>query len=158
MADPAQATPRPYVVHGSDGGEPLDLGRGVLRVLLSAGDSGGGLAVVEAAQPPGGGPPLHTHSREDESFYVLAGSFSFVCGEDALAGGPGSFVWLPRGTPHRYEAGPEGGRLLALFTPGGMENYFRDWARLVARGEMSDTAMQELATRHGLQLRGRYSG
>jgi quercetin dioxygenase-like cupin family protein len=127
-------------------------------VLLSAGDSGGQLTVLEATQPPGGGPPWHTHSREDESFYVLAGAFEFDCGEHSVAGTPGSFVWLPRGTPHRYRAGPEGGRLLLLFTPGGMENYFRDWAGLVERGEMSDTAMQELATSHGLQLHAPYPG
>jgi quercetin dioxygenase-like cupin family protein len=158
MVDEGSVASRRCVVHGPGGGEPLDLGRGVPRVLLSTGNSGGGLSVMEATQPPGGGPPWHTHSLEDESFYVLNGSFEFDCGEDTVSGTPGSFVWLPRGVPHRYRAGAEGGRLLMLFTPGGMESYFRQWAQLVAREEMSDTAMHELAASHGLQLHERYSG
>ena len=38
---------------------------------------------------------------------------------------------LPAGVPHRYKAGEQGGSLLMLFTPSGMECYFRDWAELV---------------------------
>jgi len=41
------------------------------------------------------------------------------------------FVSLPAGVPHRYKAGEQGGSLLMLFTPSGMECYFRDWAELV---------------------------
>jgi quercetin dioxygenase-like cupin family protein len=138
------------------GGESLDLGRACPRVLLAGDECGGNLAVLETAQPSGGGPPLHTHTNEDESFYVLEGEFTFVCGEVSTDAAAGSFAHLPRGVPHRYVAGPDGGRLLMLFTPSGMENYFREWAGLVAAGQMSDSAMEHLAADHGLQLGGSY--
>ena len=148
--------PRAGMVIPPGHGESLDLGRTVPRVLLAGDDCGGHLAVLETMQPAGGGPPLHTHTHEDESFYVLAGEFTFVCGEVSLEAVAGSFAHLPRGVPHRYFAGPDGGRLLMLFTPSGMENYFREWAGLVAAGEMTDWAMEALATHHGLRLLGAY--
>jgi hypothetical protein len=43
-----------------------------------------------------------------------------------------------------------------LFTPSGMENYFREWAELVAAGRMTDSAMEALAAHHGLRLLGAY--
>jgi hypothetical protein len=92
------------------------------------------------------------HSREDESFYVLDGSFVFDCGDTSWEGGRGAFVSLPAGVPHRYGAGDQGGSLLMLFTPAGMEDYFREWAQLVAGDRMTGSAMDELAAHHGLQL------
>ncbi len=37
----------------------------------------GQYALWEAIVPPGGGPPPHTHSREEEGFYVLEGEITF---------------------------------------------------------------------------------
>jgi hypothetical protein len=34
------------------------------------------LTVFENVIPPGQGPPLHTHANEDESWYVIEGSFA----------------------------------------------------------------------------------
>ena len=33
------------------------------------------------------------------SHYVLEGEFEFVCGEDRVTGGPGTFVYATRGFP-----------------------------------------------------------
>jgi len=96
------------------------------------------------------------HSREDESFYVVDGSFTFECGTAVMEGDCGSFVSLPAGAPHRYRAGEAGGRLLMLFAPSGMEGYFRDWAGLVQSGEIGDAAMARLAAQYGVQLLGSY--
>jgi len=114
--------------------------------------SGGQLAALHVSQAPGRGPPLHVHSREDESFYVLDGSFLFDCGGTTWEGGRGAFVSLPAGVPHRYSAGDHGGSLLILFTPSGMEEYFREWAKLVAADGITEAAMDELAAHHGLEL------
>ncbi len=46
--------------------------------------------------------PLHAHTQEDEVWYVLEGEIAFTVGERAQVGGPGTFVYSPRGTPHTF--------------------------------------------------------
>ena len=68
----------------------------------SRGSTGGALSVVETRIDAG--PPLHVHDREDECFYVLDGELSVRCGGDTFDAPAGSFVFLPRGRPHRFAA------------------------------------------------------
>ncbi len=75
----------------------------------------------------------------DESFYVLGGNFTVTCGGDVLEAGAGDFVHLPRGIPHRYVAGPDGGQMLILATPGGLEGFFDDWEAGMDPGELTQT-------------------
>ena len=49
-------------------------------VKASRRSTGGSLTLIEATID--GGPPRHTHTREDESFYVLSGALDVECGED----------------------------------------------------------------------------
>jgi len=94
---------------------------------VTAAETGGTLAVVETMTFPQNGPPLHTHSREDESFYVLEGRFQFTLGEQTFEVGPGGFVFAPRGIQHGYRnisALPA--RKLVTITPGGFENFLRE--------------------------------
>ena len=53
-------------------------------------------------QPHRGGPDVHVHTEEDDSFYILEGELTFtVDGEDVEAG-PGTFVLVPPGVPHTF--------------------------------------------------------
>jgi quercetin dioxygenase-like cupin family protein len=67
-------------------------------VKASGRSTGGSLTVMELAVD--GGPPRHTHTREDESLYVFTGVVDVECDEDRFEAGPGSFVFLPRNPPH----------------------------------------------------------
>lgn len=94
---------------------------------VTAAETGGRLAVVETVTSPQNGPPMHTHTREDESFYVLDGRFQFTIGEQTIEVGPGGFLFAPRGVMHGYRnisALPA--RKLVMITPGGFENFFRE--------------------------------
>ncbi len=44
--------------------------------------------------------PVHAHTREDEIWFVLEGEIAFTLGEEIIVGGPGTFVYIPRNTPH----------------------------------------------------------
>ena len=79
-------------------------------VKASGRSTGGSLTVMELAVD--GGPPRHTHTREDESFYVFTGVVDVECGEDRFEAGPGSFVFLPRNLPHAFRS--VGGPVTAL--------------------------------------------
>lgn len=45
----------------------------------------------------------------------------------------GSFVFVPRGTPHCFQnVGSDPARILVIFTPAGMERFFDQFAQLQA--------------------------
>ncbi len=86
--------------------------------------------LLEVLAAPGNGSPPHIHENEDESFYVLDGAFELLMGERVRALETGEYAFVPRGTVHRFQcAGGRPGRLLILFTPGGIEGFFREAGR-----------------------------
>lgn len=94
---------------------------------VTAAETGGELAVIETVTSPQNGPPLHTHSREDESFYILEGRFLFTIGDQIQEVGPGGFLFAPRGIQHGYRnisALPA--RKIVVVTPGGFESFLRE--------------------------------
>jgi quercetin dioxygenase-like cupin family protein len=118
------ATIRPYALSAGQG--PAFWGFGHLLTVKASGEqTGGALAVVEAAAAPGAATPYHVHHSEDEGFYVLEGELTFFSGDRRLQAGPGEYVWWPRGVPHGYRstsATPT--RFLILLTPAGFERFF----------------------------------
>ncbi len=100
-----------------------------MRIKAAADNSDGALTVIEASIVAGGGPPLHVHAIENEAYYVLQGDFEFICGDQTVRGGPGTFVFAPRNVPHRYcNVGPAPGRIMFTFTPAGIEKFFAEAA------------------------------
>jgi mannose-6-phosphate isomerase-like protein (cupin superfamily) len=121
-----------------------------MRVKLAAAQSNGELTLIEDVIPPASGPPLHVHEKENETYYVLEGEFEFVCGSHRVTGGPGTFVFAPRGLPHRYKnIGSAPGRVLFGFTPAGIEQFFGE---LGAQNELNPQIMTEIAQRHGITI------
>jgi quercetin dioxygenase-like cupin family protein len=88
-------------------------------------DTNGAFLLVEAMLAPGTEPPPHVHTREDELFYVLEGQFDVYVGKEALNVKAGECVFMPRFKPHAFVIRSPRLRLLALFTPAGLEEAFR---------------------------------
>jgi quercetin dioxygenase-like cupin family protein len=94
---------------------------------LTGDDTGGAFALVENTVQPQNGPPPHIHHREDETFYVLEGEFSFFHGDTTFSANPGSFIYIPKGTLHTYKnVSGAIGRLVFLLTPSGFEKFFEE--------------------------------
>jgi mannose-6-phosphate isomerase-like protein (cupin superfamily) len=51
---------------------------------------------------------------------------SVICGDDLFSAQPGSFVFMPRGRPHRFWSTDGPARVLLIAVPGGIEDYFRE--------------------------------
>jgi quercetin dioxygenase-like cupin family protein len=122
---PNQPVTRGYVVgpgEGVPGRRP--------EVKASGRSTGGSLTVIETTID--GGPPRHTHSREDDSFYVLEGTLDVECGEDRFRAGPGSFVFLPRNLPHAFRTVGGPATALLVVTPGGLDEYFAELSAALA--------------------------
>jgi quercetin dioxygenase-like cupin family protein len=129
-------------------GETVDLGQLQMRLLApsSATDGTFGAAVFRGSEGPWTIPHVHEHS--EESFYVLDGSFTFTFGKDTVETVPGAFVLVPRGTPHVLTAGPAGGTLLAVWTPGGLEQMFLELGALPPESITNTNVRADVARRH----------
>ena len=86
-----------------NGSAPAVYGPGDIYNFLATGEeTNNSFFQFEAIVPTGGGPPPHIHSREDESFYVVSGSLEMVLGDSTYQAKAGDFVFIPRGTVHRF--------------------------------------------------------
>jgi quercetin dioxygenase-like cupin family protein len=94
--------------------------------------------------------PLHRHSREDEYSYVLEGRVGAIVGDEEVIAEAGSLLFKPRDQWHTFwNAGEAPARILAIFSPGGFEQFFRDIAAL--DGEPTPDAIVEVASRYGVE-------
>ena len=109
-------------------GERCFWGPGDKYTFLVTGDeSGGSMFALDCVVGAGGGPPPHRHLAEDELFYVFEGSISFTMGEETRMIGPGQSAFVPRGTRHTYvNVADNDARMIAVYTPAGMEGWFRE--------------------------------
>jgi quercetin dioxygenase-like cupin family protein len=138
------------------------LGERITFKLTSA-ETGGRFCMVEVSSSPGGGPPPHTHVREDELFYVLEGEYEFGIGDRCERLGPGSTIFVPRGICHTYKnVGWGPGRLLDLHTPGGFEAFFEEAGIEAVNGccdrppdvRMEPARILSIIRRHGMEVAG----
>ena len=101
----------------------LGHGRGVRRLDVRAG----------LCRRRGRRPAAHRHLAEDELFYVFEGSISFTMGDETRSIGPGEGAFVPRGTTHTYvNRSDTDARMIAVYTPSGMEGWFREVCTPVA--------------------------
>ncbi|MGH3145272.1 MAG: cupin domain-containing protein [Rubrobacter sp.] len=107
---------------------------GMLGCWLAEGkDTDGSFALAEGLVPRGAEPPPHTHTREDEAFYILEGEMSVRVGGKTIEAKSGDLVYLPRGIEHTFEPKTPTVRALFLITPAGLEEAFKHLSE-TARG------------------------
>jgi quercetin dioxygenase-like cupin family protein len=97
--------------------------------------TGGGMTAIDTVVPPGEGPPLHVHSEQDEFIYVLDGTFKVRLAKELIDAEPGSFIFIPGGTPHTWKnVGDVPGRFYAGFVPAApaFEEWFTRYGELPA--------------------------
>jgi mannose-6-phosphate isomerase-like protein (cupin superfamily) len=104
-------------------------------------DTNGAFCLVEATAAPGNEPPPHVHSREDELFYILEGEFDMYVGAEAYKVQSGECIFLPRFKPHAFVIRSPQLRVLTLFTPGGLEEAFRNVASPAQKLELPTNAL-----------------
>jgi quercetin dioxygenase-like cupin family protein len=106
---------------------------GLTTFKAMADRSGGALTAIEGAAAPGEGPPLHVHRDQDELIYTLEGTHKIRLGDELLVAEPGSFIYIPRGTPHTWKnVGESPSRFFAAFNPASQEfeRFFARYAEL----------------------------
>jgi quercetin dioxygenase-like cupin family protein len=95
-----------------------------MLVKATAKQTGGAFGLIEQVMAAGFASPWHVHHAEDEAFYVIEGELTFLCGDQKMQAGPGTFVYAPRDIPHGFRVeGTQEARVLLHFTPGGFEQF-----------------------------------
>ncbi len=106
-----------------------------MKVMMSAAQTGGTFSAIFAEIRPGDGPPPHLHHDREEYFYVLEGTYLLSVAGNETTIGPGTLVFVPRGTVHAFKnvAGTTG-KLLEWTIPGSNDPYFRAMHEMEATG------------------------
>jgi quercetin dioxygenase-like cupin family protein len=94
-----------------------------IELKLDGEQSGGDWAVVEWHLRAGDEPPIHTHTREDETLYVIDGAITAFVGDQRIDVAAGSYAALPKDVPHGLTVRGDDVRLLVTLEPAGAE-YF----------------------------------
>ncbi|WP_255987456.1 cupin domain-containing protein [Chitinolyticbacter albus] len=68
------------------------------------------------------GPGAHHHDANDDVFYVIGGTMSFLAGDAWFDAAPGTFVRIPAGVTHDFaNRGQTRAGVLNFYIPGGFE-------------------------------------
>jgi quercetin dioxygenase-like cupin family protein len=105
---------------------------GLFTFKITSDESEGALTAIETFVVRQEGPPLHVHDQ-DELIYTLAGSLRVKLGDIIREVPAGSFVFIPRGTPHTWQnVGSEPLRFFATIMPAAVafEEFFTRYAQL----------------------------
>ena len=115
-----------FLLSPSDG-QKIWITSDTLWFKATSDQTGGAYTVIEIISLPGNGPPPHSHENEDESIYVIEGEFEILLGTKTMRAQPGAFIFIPKGTVHRFRCiGEVPGKALIHYTAGGIEGFFRE--------------------------------
>ena len=151
------AHPDKLVVSGA--GDDIENPFHPVRLLLSSEESVGDVTVYEFELPPRSpGSPPHTHTREDEYFYIVSGALSVMTADQILSLYPGDFAALNRGNTHMFwNASDETTRLIMTTTGGSFEGFMNEAGPRIAEAkpdsaEAAGAVIGELAAEYGITI------
>ena len=134
---------------------------GIGSVCLSGADTGGAYCLLEVSLAPGMSVPRHTHTREDEAYYVLAGELEVIVGDETFVLWAGDTLMAPRDIPHQLRnSGKFENHYLLAFSPSGFEEFLKVTAVPAPDDAAAPTEppaipvrnVHQLATDYGIQF------
>lgn len=98
----------------------------VFNFLAMGNETNGNQSLMKIVVERGAEPPAHTHSREDEAYFVISGCIRYMIGEDVLTVNAGEYVYLPKNVPHHFEIVSDRAEVLMWISPAGLDEWFWD--------------------------------
>jgi mannose-6-phosphate isomerase-like protein (cupin superfamily) len=151
---------KPYVLR-PDQGEAIWMFDSLDTIKADADQTEGGFTVVEFVDFEGSSVPTHINDRWDRGFFIVEGEYMFAIGDESVLASPGTWIFIPRATPHAWRCDSQHGRLLSVTAPAGLEDFYRaageaisDRTKLPERTEPDDEALPELAAQYGVTVIG----
>ena len=113
----AGGPPAKYV--GRTEGKSVFLGTVGVRHIVDKVQAEGRFSVLEHPMSPRAlASALHRHHNEDEYSSIIEGRVGALLGDEVIYGGPGDFIFKPRGQWHTFwNAGDEPARILEIISP-----------------------------------------
>ncbi|MFD1861424.1 cupin domain-containing protein [Planococcus chinensis] len=96
--------------------------------LINGEDTDGKYAVVIVEKLKGLEPPPHTHTNEDEDFFLLEGEVTYMIGGEVIHATPGTYVHAPKGVQHTFSVKTDKAKVLTYLHPAGLEKFFKEWS------------------------------
>jgi len=114
-----------------------------LKVFLTTEATGGAISVLMGWHKPGEGAPDHVHFDQEEMFFIIEGTYELTVGGQTSTAGPGTIVFVPRNTVHRFKnVGDTTACMLDWSLPGGQDHYFKAISELAAGGSNGEKVME----------------
>jgi quercetin dioxygenase-like cupin family protein len=133
----------------------FDVGLG--SVCLSGRDTGGAYCLLEVSLAPGMAVPRHTHTREDEVYFVLAGELEVTVGDKTFVLRPGDTLLAPRDIPHQLRnPGNATNHYLLVFSPSGFEEFIMATAVPAPDNAVAPTEPSAVSVQNVLKLAADY--
>ena len=128
----ADETKNPAIVVGPGEGKTVPVFGAEVTFLALGKQTGGKDAAIIFATPKGyKGPALHVHPQTAETIYILEGAFTMWVNKDKFTASAGTYIRVPRDTPHTFANASDGvSKLMVFFTPAGREMLFWEGAEL----------------------------
>jgi quercetin dioxygenase-like cupin family protein len=126
---------KPYRLASGEGLADVWWKTGRVTVKVAGAETGDAFSQIEVDDPRAGGPPLHVHHNEDETFSILEGEVTFLVGDERIDATAGDFLFAPRNIPHAYVVRSERARMLVTSSPAGVEQLFVSLGSPVAGAE-----------------------
>jgi mannose-6-phosphate isomerase-like protein (cupin superfamily) len=124
---------------------------GAITILISAKESGGSMSMIETLSPPESGPTYHSHSREDETFYVVSGTAEIRRENRVFRCSVGDHIFGPRNIFHTYRNVEEDPlKLVIVYSSGGFEQSFLDSEEMLQAEKDQNDVAGMLSERYGL--------
>ncbi|MCG8387221.1 MAG: cupin domain-containing protein [Cytophagales bacterium] len=119
-----------------------------LNFIATGNETNGKYFLSQTTVPAGDpGPPIHSHSKEDESFFLIRGQLIFIIDGKEVELDEGNFLNIEKGERHtwRNDANVDA-EMIITFAPAGIENMFieldRDASKIKEIGMKYGTAFE----------------
>ena len=101
--------------------------------------------------------PRHTHTREDEAYFVLSGELEAIVGDEVFTLRPGETLIAPRNIPHQLRnSGNVANHYLIMFSPSGFEGFLRATSVPAPDDAVAPTEPPAIAVRNVFELAAEY--
>jgi quercetin dioxygenase-like cupin family protein len=137
-----------------DGGEiykPTPEGDVLMLFKMGGDEVDGGFDYFEIRVGYLGGPPVHIHPVQHETFHVLEGQLTVKLGDNLVEANAGEFLHIPKGVVHTYINLKEGtiARAVCNMSPGGFNTFMAELTAYQQTARPPDPkVMAEISARH----------